>query len=185
MSIVNAPRSGGFEDIEKSLLAAPPPSDGHRRTTAGEAGGRGGRVLRRELSLKGAHEVEGNRARAGSSAAVTEADRPRYKKLAEDTHNLVNWFAADPVDGPAKAEGLTLGDFKDACKSLGIDFANSPQLVQLCENDDLSTSVRAVQLLNSKAKSAIKELDDLKKKEREAAKAKREAAKAKKEVSLE
>ncbi|GMH53386.1 hypothetical protein TL16_g01444 [Triparma laevis f. inornata] len=65
-----------------------------------------------------------------------------------------------------------MSDFKSACKSLGIEL--NPSLSSLCENDDLSTNVRAVQLLLSKNENYIKDLDDVKKKDRERRKTDRE-----------
>lgn len=116
-------RSAGFEDIEGSLIPSQP--DGQRKTTAGMAGGRGGRVVRRNDSLKatgGSEETSTGtgRGRTGSASAdLTEADRPRYKQLVEDTKNLINWFNADPIEGEEMVTEMSLSDFKDACRSLG------------------------------------------------------------------
>ncbi|GMH50773.1 hypothetical protein TrRE_jg160, partial [Triparma retinervis] len=182
----NTSRSQGFSEIESSLVPSQP-DGGQRKTAAGMAGGRGGRVIRRNDSLSGprasSDAPSSGRQRTGSASSdLTEADRPRFKKLVEDTANLVKWFNADPVEGGEGGGEISLGDFKDACRSLGIDFGGSTQLVQLCENDDLSTSVRAVQLLNGKASAVIKELDDVQRKEREARKAERALKKAKAEA---
>ena len=100
---------------------------------------------------------------------VTEANRGQYKKIIADCKNLVSWFKAD--SGSPAASDISLSDFKSACKSLGIEL--KPTLSALCENDDLSTNVRAIQLLLSKNENYVKDLDEIKKKERERRKTER------------
>ena len=185
----NSIRSEGFEAIEASIQPVAPASK--RRTTAGEAGGRGWRVMMQEDSdQKGSHGIAEKRTSSTASAAasssgaarsaglLSEGNRAHYKKLIDDTQNLINWFNADPTEEAAPQEEISLSDFKDACKSLGVDHGVQ-ELAALCENNDLSTSLRAIQLLNSKMGNFIKQLDEIKKKEREARQAERAAKKAK------
>ncbi|GMH96345.1 hypothetical protein TrST_g1424 [Triparma strigata] len=172
--------STGFEAIEASILAVKPSAP---NLHAGEAGGRGGRVMRREGSITTGnaiveHPPQGDDKEAAVSlpnrdrtaSMVTEANRGQYKKIIADCKNLVSWFKAD--SGSPAASDISLSDFKSACKSLGIEL--NPTLSALCENDDLSTNVRAIQLLLSKNENYVKDLDEIKKKERERRKTERE-----------
>jgi len=62
-----------------------------------------------------------------------------------------------------------------------LDVAFSSALSKLCENNDLSTSVRAINLLQNKSKSVIATLDGVKKRERDKLAAERRDRKLKKE----
>ncbi len=193
----NVSKSMGVDDHLESTLAPKAPDGG--AVHAGMAGGRGGRVIRREESVHAGKE--GNLTEGSSSVPagqdestaaveqnpnstksneVTEKDRPIFKKLAEDTETLIKWFKADDGSGEPQSSEVPLSDFNDGMKALGI--TPTKQLTALCENGDLSTSIRAITLLNTKAKNNIKLLDDRKKAQREARQAERAAKKAKAEA---
>jgi hypothetical protein len=141
-------------------------------------------MIRREDSLAGgvsSLEPAAAETDKPKTAGHTEEDRPGLKQLVEDSQSLVKWFSADDDDGSRAGDDISMAEFKGAMKSLGIK--EKPELIALCENGDLATSVRALSLLNSKCSNFIKGLDAAKKAEREARAAER-AAKKNKEAAI-
>jgi hypothetical protein len=148
---------------------------------AGAAGGRGGRVTRRKesitsLPISDPTTTALQQLQLNEAALEAEAQRPKYKQLAEDCVILVEWFQYE-VSAINQNPEITASDFLGALKTLGI--TPSEELKGLVNTGELTTSCRAINLLKGKASSFIKELDTAKKEERESRVREREAKKKK------